>query len=75
MITVPSDCTDAFWMYQVELPAGFPDNIDISVDSEQAEIFIKQSHSETLGFQNGYTSSGQFNVVVNGLLDTTLIRK
>ena len=40
MITVPSDCTDAFWMYQVELPAPFPDNIDISVDSELAEIII-----------------------------------
>lgn len=53
-ITDPNDCTDTYWLYQAVLPAGFPDNIQISFYSKNDEIRVRQSHSETFGFQSGF---------------------
>ena len=66
-ITNPSDCTDQYWLYQADLPAGFPDNIQISFDSKTSTIKVSQSHSETVGYQSGYLV-GSYTINTYGIL-------
>lgn len=70
LITDPVDCIDTFWMYQANLPADFPTNIEVTFRSDSNEIQVSQAGGATNGYVDASRSSVEehYEIQVNGFL-------